>query len=324
MCVSNPPGIAYADNILRGPGGGQKIVHPRQLGYRIDSADIFVNPTGTFLIPFPLNRGGGELSTYTWRDTAALDKHGIGGAGIPMNIETGPPLFLETGVGSVAGPGLVPSIGLPLLWEIRCYPSNSGLGLNSLDVSIPINTYCEPSFRAFSTGGFDTTGAAVVKDPDLEIFPSGGFNPSSSPPGRATLLNTDSIFYMGELDLVTRVSRSHTIWIDTVLASPTFFPPILEPRPDDQPAGTLIVLEYRGAVEFAPGTGTDPFNSQALDAYGDLGDGQVTFFQDVATWTDDIRDLDGARYFQIRLSFFNNIESGQNAELDSLGLAWSE
>jgi hypothetical protein len=233
-------------------------------------------------------------------------------------------LFLETGVGSVAGPGLIPSIGLPLLWEIRCYPSDSGLGLNSIDVSIPINTFCEPTFRTFSTGGFDTTGTAVFKDPDLEIFPSGGFNPSSNPPGKVTALDTDSIFYIGQLDVVIRVSRSHTAWLDTGLLAPAFFTPILEPRPDDQPLGTSIVLEYRGALGFAPGTGTDPFNAQALDAYGDLASGLVTFLNDDGNWKDDIRNLDGARYVQVRLSFFNNIQSGQNAELDSLGLSWSE
>jgi len=324
QCTTGPPGIAYSDNVLGGVGGGQAIVHPRQLGYRIDPSDLFVNPNGTFLMPFPFNRGGGDLVSYTWRDTAALGKDGIGGAGIPMDIEVGPPLFLEQGVGSVAGPGLIPSIGLPLLWEIRCYPSDSGLGLNSLDVSIPINTFCEPTFRAYSTGGFDTSGTAIFKDPDLELFPSGAFNPSSNPPGQVTPLNTDSIFYIGQLDVVIRVSRSHTAWLDTALASPTFFAPILEPRPDDQPLGTRIVLEYRGALAFAPGTGTDPFNAQALDAYGDLGGGLVSFLDDDADWTDDIRDLDGARYIQIRLSFFNNIQSGQNAELDSLGLSWSE
>ena len=50
----------------------------------------------------------------------------------------------------------------------------------------------------------------------------------------------------------------------------------------------------------------------------------VTFLNGDTTWTDDIRNLDGARYIQIRLSFFNNIQSGQNAELDSLGISWSE
>src|SRR5262249_6601951 len=109
----------FVGNILADPLSPQKIVHPRTLGYQVNSADLFVASSGTVMIPFPLNRVVPDPITYTWRDTAALQVGGPNGAGIPLDIEAGGPLFLEAKEGTVAGPDEVPSFGLPLLLEYR-------------------------------------------------------------------------------------------------------------------------------------------------------------------------------------------------------------
>ncbi len=311
----------YSDNILADPRGPQTVVHPRSLGYRLSPVDLFLNSHGTPVVPFPLNRGPGPLVTYTWRDTAVLAQGGAGGPGIPMDIEVGAPFFIETGVGSLAQPGHVPSIGLPLLWEIRCYPSNSGIGLNALDILLPVPGFPLPNFRAFSTGGIDSTGTPVVKNPDLELAPTGGLNPNSQPPGQPTARSADNSFYIGQVDVVVRVSRAHTIWIDTGMLAPRYVAPVMEPK--TQPEGTRILLEYRGADSFSGDAGMAPFDARELDWYGDFRPGTPQFQGD-GTWTEDIHAVDGARFFQVRLSFFNNIENRLSPELDSLGLAFTE
>ena len=107
-------------------------------------------------------------------------------------------------------------------------------------------------------------------------------------------------------------------------SAPTYSPPVIEPELGFQPTGTTIVFEYRGADAFSIFGGNDPFDARDLDAYGELGFETVTFHDNVSSWTDDITDLDGARYFQIRYSFFSNIETGLLAELSSLAFAYEE
>lgn len=322
-------GQAFADNVLDDPRGGQKVVHPRGLGYRVSSVDLSVGPSGTAFLPFPINRGTGSMVTYTWRDTAVLARGGDNCPGIPLNIEVGPPLNLTQGpVGSIAGTGSVPSYALPLLWEVRCYPSSGALGLNPLDILLPVpgppggpGGFSLPNFRAYSTGGFDTNGSTVSKNPDLEFFPSGGFNPRSNPPGQPTGLVADNSFYVGRLDYVTRLSRMHTVWIDTGAGSPSYADPVVEPR--TQPQGTSVVLEYRGADSFTVDAGTDPFNAELLDPYGDFEVGEVLFHRD-GLWTGDLQALNGSRFLQIRFSFVSDMDTGFSPSLDSLGIAFEQ
>jgi hypothetical protein len=316
-----PGPVPYTDNILLDALSPQKVVHPRPLGYRLNPADLYVNGHGIAMMPFPWNRGPGAFETYTWRDTAVLARGGFLGSGIPLDIEVGQPLFLEMGVGSLAPAGQVPSIGLPLLWEVRCYPSSSSIGLNALDIMLPVPGFPQPNFRAFSTGGIDSSGRPVTKDPDLELFPSGGFNPNSRPPGQPTPLDADNSFYVGQIDVVVRVSRGHTVWIDTGLLEPRYAQPVTEPAA--QVEGTRIVLEYRGADGFTAEAGETPFDAQALDWYGDVRTGSALFHGD-GTWSEDIRSADGARYLQVRFSFFNDIETRLSPVLDSLGIAYEE
>ncbi len=325
----------FTDNILNDPLSPQKVVHQRSKGYLINPADLFLASSGTIMLPYPLNRGPGSPVTYTWRDTAVLGKAGPLGVGIPLDIEVGPPIGLENREGYVAQEGQVPSFGLPLLMEYRCYPSDSGIGLNPLDISLAVNSSATPSFRSYSSGGINTVGRPVVKNPDLELVPSGGFNPTSTPPGRRTMRSDDNSFYIGQLDAVTRISRVHTVWIDTVMAAPNFSEPIVLPRATDQPFGTQIVVDFRGATGFSADilAVSAPFDATQLNPYGELfridanGDfqtfGTVSFLGGVATWRNGIDALDGARYLQLRITFLNNIETGLNPELSAIGIAYS-
>jgi hypothetical protein len=304
----------FTDNILEDPRGGQIVVHPRQLGYRVNPADLTLTERGTPLMPFPWNRSGGPTTSFTWRDTSVLARGGPNGVGIPLDIESNPPL-----TGSAAKAGEVRTIGLPLLWEIRCYPSAQGLGQNPFAILLASPGLPNPNFRAFSTGGVDVTGSVVTVDPDLELVAQGGFNPSSFPAGRRTAFSADSAFYIGGIDTVVRLSRVVTIWMDTGSQSPRFAEPVVEPRV--QIGSTSIVTEFRGADGFSADAGNAAFDAARLDPYGDPELGTV-FFHGDGTWRADIRDLDGARFLQARFTFVNDVARELSPELDSFGVAF--
>lgn len=342
----------YTQNILQDPLSPQKLVHPRSLGYQVNNANLFLSSSGRNMLPFPLNRGTGEPLTYLWRDTAVIAKGGPQGAGIPLDIEQGAPLFLEDTLGNIASANAVPSFGLPLLMEFRCFPSNS-IGLNAFDISLAINSSPLPCFRSFSTGGFNTSGVAVQVDPDLETTPQGGFDPNSTPPGRPTVLAADNSFYVGQLDVVTRIARVHSVWFDTSRASPDLVDPVVLPESGDQPNGTQVIVEFRGASGFTLsdldlqlGTVVDesqfPFNAQRLNAYGEifavfpppasthaiLGSadfpGSVQFKNGISTWSPDIDTIDGSRFVQMRITFVGNIQTSLSPELSAIGIAYSD
>jgi hypothetical protein len=313
--------LEFTANLLAGPRGAQKAVHPRGLGYQVRPAELTVNGRGTPLLPFPWNRSGQPLTTFTWRDTTVLAKGGPSSPGVPLDIEVGPPLFLDVGLGEVAGPGAVPTIGLPLLWEVRCFPSSQSLGLNSLDILLPIPGFPTPNFRAFSTGGIDQNGRPVFVDPDLAVHPSGGFNPTSSPPGLPTPLTADNTFYVGQIDTVVRVSRAVTAWIQAGSFAPRYVEPVIEPR--RQAGASAILVEYRSADGFSADAGDAPFDAARLDPYGEFSPGSVVFHGD-GTWSEDVHSADGAPFLQVRFSFLNDIEGSLSPELDSFGIAFEE
>jgi hypothetical protein len=327
----------FTDNILIDPLSPQKVVHPRVLGYRVDSTDLFLSSSGVVMMPYPLNRDPQlEPVTYTWRDTAVLSKAGPGGVGIPLDREVGQPLALEDpDPGRIASANQVPSFGLPLLVEYRMFPSDQGFGLNALDISLAINSSALPAFRAYSTGGFNTSSEAVRVDPDTELTPKGGFNPNSNPPGKRTRRADDNSVYIGQLDIVSRISRVHTAWINTELPAADFFTPVVLPGGSDRPPGTDVILEYRGAANISLSDGDDdnaPFDARQLNPYGEMFstavDGEISLIGEISfvgtdgTWTDDINVIDQSRFFQVRISFVNNIETGRNPELSALGFAF--
>ncbi len=324
----------FTENILNDPLSPQKIVHSRSLGYAVRPVDLFLASTGTVMLPFPLNTRSGTKTLYTWRDTAVLALAGPDGTGLPLGIEQfggfQPPV--EPTNANYADPGEIPSMGLPLLMEFRCYPTSGGVGLNSFDVSIALPQTIlligppRPNFRAFSAGGVDQSGTPVIKNPDLELTPSGGFNPFSVPPGQPTMFEADNFSYIGQLDVVIRVSRAHTVWLNTGNTLPTYVEPVVEPDPGLQPAGTQIVIEYRGATGFAGSFGTMPFEATALNAYGDFiaTNASVNFLNGIGSWANDPFDVNGAQYIQARFTFLNNIDTGLSPTLSGLGLAFIE
>ncbi|TDJ68063.1 MAG: hypothetical protein E2O39_13670, partial [Planctomycetota bacterium] len=357
----------FLSNPLQEQSPLQVVSHPKILGYTVSPGDLFADPGGTLLMPFPLNRTlpQSEFRYYTWRDTAILKRGGNqnGGAEFWQNlVATGGqlPPFVNPGMVTLQtyGSGQIPTAGLPLLMEFRCYPDDDSIGLNSFDISIATNSSARPYFRAWSTGGTDQGGNVVRVDPDIETHANGGFNPTSAPPG-AGLPGQDPVFYIGAMDLVVRVSRSYSLWfetlgpladdIPTVIASPTYSRPVLEPRAEDQPQGTEIALAFRGAGSVIP---LDPQqNASTLDGYGDYYDsslaGLVTFPRgihdsefanvgiafslDDADWhaypaPDDSGAtfaVDGSQFYQIRISFLSNTETGLTPELSALALSWT-
>jgi hypothetical protein len=312
---------AYTENILEDPRSPEVVMNQRSLGYRVNPSELSYSPSGLPLMPWPVNRGTGERVSFTWRDTSVLARGGFYGAGVPLDSEVGTPLFLEDEIGSFASPGQVPTVGLPLLLELRCFPSETGIGLNPLAIVLASNVSAAPNFRAFSTGGFNTIGERVRKDPDLEFVPSGGFNPGSRPPGKPTARVADNALYLGQLDYVVRVSRVHTIWMDTSSVSTRFVPPVLEPDAAGLPPGTSIEVEFRGALNFFD-TGDRPFNAQALTPYGDPRAGTVQYLSGDSSWHHDIRRIDGARFIQARISFTGNVDAALTPELSAIGIAY--
>ena len=323
----------YNNNYLDLANDPGTIVHSQEKGYTVSPAAMFTATSGTFMQPFPLNRNlpVSQWATYTWRDTALLARGGPQGPGA-IQAQENFIVFGGTGITGQPYPqNQVPTVGLPLLMEFRCYPDTSALGLNAFDISLAVNSSARPNFRAFSTGGFDTNNNPVPRNPDNQTEALGGFNPGSTPPGVPTQ-GLDNTFYVGQLELVTRISRSHSIWFNTNLTNPKYAQPVVEPRPNEQPSGTQVILAYRGATQVqAPTTGTGVLdniltNPGNLDAYGQpIGTtGTVTFLNGLSTWRSSISQIDGARFFQFRITFIANLETNLTASVSALGFAYFE
>ncbi|MBK7878057.1 MAG: Ig-like domain-containing protein [Planctomycetes bacterium] len=330
----------YDQNYLNTATDPPKVVHTRDRGYTVSPSDRFIATSGSVMLPYPLNRGVApeEKEFYTWRDTSILSRGGLDSAGVEMAITFNLglphpfnlPLPNPPPVGTLWGQNgppitqpLVPTIGLPLLMEFRCYPDNSALGLNVFDVS-NVTLFGQPRTRAFSQGGVATGGVIVVKDPDLQNVATGGFNPASAPPGLATA-GVDTVFYVGQLNLVTRVSRAHTIWFDTPTVNvPRYVTPIVDPAPERQPTGTSIVLAFRGASNITAGNNS-LLTAASLDAYGDIATG-VTFHSSSTggNWRSDMSEIDGAEFFQTRISFISNAQTNLSPTLSALGFAFRQ
>jgi hypothetical protein len=214
--------------------------------------------------------------------------------------------------------------------EFRCYVDTGALGLNAFDISLATNSSARPNFRAFSTGGYNTNNDPVYKDPDLEDAADGGFNPASNPPG-ATTPGVDNSFYIGQVDLVTRISRSHSIWFDSSLTNPSYQDPVVEPAPEDLPSGTSIVIDYRGATITSINPTTQPdtilSNPGQIDLYGEQvsgSPGTINFLNGDSGWKQNISDIDGAQFFQLRMTFISNAATDMTPWLSTLGFAYGE
>lgn len=321
----------YSSNLVDTINDPGTIVHPRERGYTVSPANMFTAESGTFMQPFPLNRGIplSQYRYYTWRDTSKLAVGAPNGKGAILEQES----FIVFGGSIPAGTpypvNQVPTVGLPLLMEFRCYPDDNALGLNAFDISLAVNSSARPNFRAFSTGGYNSAGDKVEKNPDNQEQADGGFNPGSQPPGQSTQ-GVDNSFYIGQMDLVTRVSQVHSIWFDTGLGSPRYAQPVVEPAPNEQPLGTQVLLAFRGATAITGATGnntirTNPFN---LNVYGNpIGNTGTPTFVSASTggaWSDSMAAIDTAAFFQFRVTFISNAETNLTPSLSALGFAYSQ
>ncbi|MBI5434881.1 MAG: hypothetical protein HZA52_18760 [Planctomycetes bacterium] len=324
----------FAQNVASATNDPLTIVHPKAYGYVVDPTDTFVAASGMAMQPWPLNRQlpvGASPSYYTWRDTAVQTL----GAPFGYGAETGK--FVDVvQLGQAGVPyakDQVPTIGLPLLMEFRCYPTGGAVGLNDFQIAIAINSSAAPFFRAFSSGGTLASGQSKVVDPDAEPVATGGVSSSGFPTPQL-----DNVFYYGQADFVVRVSRAHTIWFDSRLGTPSFATPVLEPTAALQPAGTQIVVAYRGATAIGnPPSGSNGaswVNADNFDFYGESRSSALggftaaqfapSFLNGDSAWKSSISTLDGARYVQARISFIANAATGATPELASFGLAYQQ
>ena len=326
----------FAENRLNPAAAPPKIVHNRNDGYTVNPADLRTSATGIPIMPYPMNRDKPfeDRSYYTWRDTSILERGGIGGAGADVEqlCKT-----LMQGTCLTMSAGNVETIGLALLMEFRCWPDDEALGMNAFDISLAANSSSRPNFRAFSTGGLSQNGP-VTRDPDLETTANGGFNPNSNPPGAITV-GVDNSFYVGALDLITRISRTYSIWFPVTglgITAAQFNPVITEPRPELLPNGTSIDIRFRGATAVDETIMLE--NATVFDGYGDYyptpdtafgrdpgaANPGVIFLLNDNTWHADVSDIDGSSYYQVRVTFTSNPETGTNPELSAVGLTWQQ
>ena len=320
----------YAANLLDPTNDPFRVVHPRELGYTVSPGDIFAAASGTLVLPYPLNRTipVSEYTYYTWRDTGLRTRAGFGGLGVDTRAYFNQ--FMTT-ARTWYSANAVATIGLPLLTEFKCFPDDQAQGLNVLDVAIAVTTSQRPTFRAFSAGGVDQSENVVRRDPDLETEANGGFNPLSNPPGQTTS-GEDTVVYLGTLDLITRISRTYSLWFPITGSgtSTMFRPPVLEPAAVEQPPGTRLLVDFRGALAVSPDIVRGDAN--ALDSYGDYYSDPETRDQpnteivfvngDDQEWKSEASAIDGSAFYQVRLTFESDPETGVGPVLSGLGLTW--
>lgn len=324
----------FAQNILDTANDPLRTVHPGpfgQPGYIIQPIAAVLTATGTTVMPWPLNFNiaADKRTYYTWRNTGVLARGAPEGAGVPLAIELG--VFPVPPALTVFPTGQVPTIGLPMLMEFRCYPNEAITGANAFDISLALANSSRPNFRAFSTGGFNTAGLPVSREPDLQDVALGGFNPASVPTPGATTLPSDNSFYVGAADIVIRVSRAFSSWFDSGSSGVRYEEPLIEPPLNQQPTGTDVQIAFRGATSVT--AAALRWDADQLTAYGDpMGTtAPPTFFQNTNTWRTTMAQISspdglqpGGRYFQLRLTFISNAATNLAPTLSALGITWRD
>ena len=282
--------------------------------------------SGNTMLPWP------EFSqSYTWRDTNIPDT--ITG-GHPQDLGAPPTYWLANNnlTDPIWAPTKAPSIAMPLLARFRTYPRSTGneFGSNTFQVTQMVASSQLPAFRVFSAGGLDSAGDwhfVIPDDPDTGgTMPVGGYAA-----GQKTSA-FDTFVYWSEIDFVVRVSRVFTHWFDMSVALPTggAIGVLLEPENSNQPTGTYVTVELRGAEQVAHGGDPTQQPSPLTDAatdfndfaeYSAAGNGDVS---SPSEWTTNFADLEAQnyRYFQVRLTFVNNTTQGTEPSMDGLGIAW--
>ncbi|MCY3003134.1 MAG: Ig-like domain-containing protein [Planctomycetota bacterium] len=324
-------------NMLDPVGDPLKVVHQKTEGYFIQPSAIFQAATGTAMAPWPMNEGKAaeDFIYYTWRDTALL---GLGqpnvGAGSGQGVRLGNETAYDpTTPASPYGLGLVPTIGLPLLMDFRVYPNSQIQGSNQLlgffaIASNPPGTEVPPFWTAYTAGGIPAaSGVPITVDPDSATIAQGNL----ATPGAAGALPRNQVIFFGQGDFVVRVNRAHTRWFECAPGAAglpfNFAEPVIEPSVSSLPAGTQLLVQYRGATGMNS-AGNKPWEvATELDAYGNARPGgtafTVTFLGGDRTWKDSMADINGSQFFQARITMVSNPISGATPELRSLGFAFA-
>jgi len=302
----------YTGNLLDPQADPLTIVHPRGSGYMVTPIEAFQAPGGQLMAPYPLNRhlAPSQYRYWTWRDTAIQAVGGPNGQGVDTKR-----LIDVTGKGtaSIYPAGQVPTIGLPLLMEFRSWPSSQILGESRAMMALasPIGI---PFFRAWSTGFVTTAGVAKPVNPSQLQTAIGGMDDAGN-----AIPGTDIGVYYGTADFVTRVSRAHTIWLDTGGTS-SFGAAVVD---TSLPSGTGVQLAFRGAVQVLDTSGA-ALDAGNYDPYGDPngpgGGFSVAYLNQDPTWKSTLAELDGARWIQVRITLTANAESEVVPRLSAIGL----
>lgn len=325
----------FSDNVLDPVNDPLRVVHPKSKGYFLAPVDVFQAATGTIMAPWPLNQdvAAEDFTFYTWRDT------GITAVGQPNN-GTNSGQGVKLGNEQIYDPGLpnllyilgeVPTIGLPLLMDFRVYPSAQIVGANQLlgffaIASNPPGTEVAPFFTAYTAGGFSSTGIPINIDPDQQFVAAGG-----TPGGVPGNLPRNQVIFFGQGDFVTRVNRVHSRWFECAPGAAglgfSFAEPVVLPPQSGQPAGTQLIVQYRGATGILPMTVPQPWaDANNFDAYGDDARGApnftVTHLGGDEGWKNTMAELSGSQFFQVRVTMISNEISGATPSLEALGFAF--
>ncbi|MFN0207535.1 MAG: hypothetical protein ACKVS6_14610 [Planctomycetota bacterium] len=323
---------------------------------------LFTASSGTVCAPFPK-----FTKTYTWRDSS----YGPSKVGAPGGVGVNPDQYFLLTTGATPGPtapninrpwgaGAVPSVGLPLLVDMRIYPADdpNTKGLNGflvVDAALNLGPGVgkKPNFSVWSEGGLDANFSAHTTTPDVApdgVNPVGGYFPPGStqgPPGTKTPPGAAN-FYVARLDFGVKVSRaySHYYAISTAtVTNPTFKNTNILMLPSVQPANTSVVLKFRGADN---STGLSLTDARCFDAYGGLyantaigtaigqipqplvgtcSTGGVTApFPDNnsdSLFTPDITLLNGKKFIQFQFNFIADIVNNVGPRVNALGVAFS-
>lgn len=313
---------SFDANILGFPTYDEKIVADGP--YSISSLNLFDSQSGNTMMPWQT-----FTDSYTWRDTT-IPASFTGTAEYPASI--GAPTATHPDAGLYAS-GQAPSIALPLLARFRCYPRGERLGNNQFQTTAMLTQNVQsslPAFRIYSEGGQDGSGQWHQVIPDNAA--SGGTQPTGGYRAGQPTDPTDPLFYWTEVDFILKVSRVYSHWFDIggTLGQSKFVGVQVEPEEGNQPAGTSVRVEYRGAVQVDHPT--NPTNTPSpltdagwgFDVYGEYIIGSGGQVSTPGPWTTDFSDLEGRtyRFFQLRLTFLNDVDRGNQAELDGLGIAW--
>ncbi len=338
----------FSDNLLDPLNDPQAIVHPRGEGYTINPVESIQSLNGTVLAPWPLNRGlaASDYRLFTWRDTAVLTRGQptTGQPGEGEGVELGNEKPVTGATAAVYGLGNVPTIGLPLLMDIRCYPNTTSTQSNRpngrIAMPVPLDQYtfvppafaleAPPWFTVYSGGAVTLGGVLVTIDPDTEIIAKG-----TNPPGGFNSLPHNQIVLYGQGDFVIRVNRAHSRWFQCATAagaSFSFAEPIVEPSLAEQPLGTQVLLHFRGATGLQAGAppATPWLNANNLDPYGDSSPLNslpataytVNFLNNDPTWKASMAEIDGSFFFQVRVTMISNLESATSPSVSALGFSF--